>query len=104
MLLNLGRNAVDAMNGGGRLAVAATGADHVTRVTVRDNGPGLPAKAREHLFEAFAGGARPGGTGLGLAIARELVNAHGGDLVLIATGAEGTTFAFTLPQPYAGTA
>jgi signal transduction histidine kinase len=101
VLLNLGRNAVEAMNGGGHLAIAATAADHVTRVTVRDDGPGLPAKAREHLFEAFAGGARPGGTGLGLAIARELVNAHGGELVLVATGSAGTTFALTLPQPYA---
>jgi signal transduction histidine kinase len=48
--------------------------------TVSDNGPGLPPRAREHLFVAFEGSARAGGTGLGLAIARELVEAHGGEL------------------------
>jgi hypothetical protein len=40
-----------------------------------------PDKARDHLFEAFQGGARKGGTGLGLAIAAELVRGHGGGLI-----------------------
>lgn len=104
VLLNLGRNAVEAMKDGGSLAIAAAAEGDATRVTVADTGPGLPAKAREHLFEAFAGGARPGGTGLGLAIARELVHAHGGELTLVSTGAAGTTFAFTLPRPYGSVA
>ncbi|MEX2647932.1 MAG: HAMP domain-containing sensor histidine kinase [Alphaproteobacteria bacterium] len=101
VLMNLGRNAVEAMKTGGRLTVAAAPHDGGLRVAVLDDGPGLPAKAREHLFEAFAGGARAGGTGLGLAIARELVRAHGGELVLDQTGPSGTRFSFTLPQPYA---
>ncbi len=101
VLLNLGRNAVEAMAEGGTLRFDAARDDGTTRVIVRDSGPGLPARAREHLFEAFAGGARPGGTGLGLAIARELVRGHGGELVLVESGSHGTTFAFTLPQPYA---
>ena len=101
VLLNLGRNAVEAMKQGGMLRLGAEAANGGLRVIVADSGPGLPAKAREHLFEAFAGGARPGGSGLGLAIARELVHAHGGELRLVETGAAGTTFAFDLPQPYA---
>lgn len=49
-------------------------------LSIADNGPGLPPRAREHLFVAFEGSAKAGGTGLGLAIARELVAAHGGTL------------------------
>jgi len=49
------------------------------------------------LFRPFAGSARPGGSGLGLAIARELMRLHGGDLVLIASTGNGTTFRITMP-------
>jgi signal transduction histidine kinase len=58
----------------------------------------LPPKAREHLFEAFQGGARKGGTGLGLAIAAELVRGHGGRLELARSDAEGTEFLIHLPK------
>jgi signal transduction histidine kinase len=53
---------------------------------------------RERLFQPFAGTTRSGGSGLGLAISRELIHAHGGDLVLVATGAEGTRFRLTVPD------
>jgi signal transduction histidine kinase len=66
-------------------------------VSVHDDGPGLAPRARERLFQPFAGTARPGGTGLGLAIARDLVRAHGGEIRLESTTGEGTTFAFELP-------
>ncbi len=66
--------------------------------TCADTGPGIPEKARVHLFEPFAGSTRSGGTGLGLAIAKELAVAHGGDLALIRTGAEGTVFRITIPD------
>ena len=52
-------------------------------ISVADNGPGLPPRARENLFVAFEGSARAGGTGLGLAIAREITEAHGGRLVFV---------------------
>jgi signal transduction histidine kinase len=67
-------------------------------IEVADNGPGLPPRAREKLFRPFEGSARAGGTGLGLAIARELVRGHGGDLTLLATDKDGTTFRITLPR------
>ncbi|MGB3025502.1 sensor histidine kinase [Paradevosia shaoguanensis] len=57
-------------------------ADELT-LTISDNGPGLPPRAKENLFVAFQGSARAGGTGLGLAIARELIEAHGGKLVFV---------------------
>ena len=63
-----------------------------------DTGPGLPVKAREHLFAAFQGGTRAGGTGLGLAIAAELVRGHGGRLDLMRSDARGTEFIIRLPK------
>ena len=68
-------------------------------VEVSDNGPGLPNKARDKLFQPFAGSARAGGTGLGLVIARDIVRAHGGDIRLAKTDSEGTTFRLELPTP-----
>jgi signal transduction histidine kinase len=56
----------------------------------------VPAKAREHLFEAFQTG-RPGGSGLGLAIAAELVRAHDGDIHLV-EGTIGATFRIAIPD------
>ena len=67
-----------------------------TVITLRDNGPGLPPRAREKLFVAFEGSARSGGTGLGLAIAREITEAHGGVLAHVEEG-QGTRFDITLP-------
>jgi two-component system osmolarity sensor histidine kinase EnvZ len=51
------------------------------QVMVDDDGPGIPAEQREALFRPFASGAA-GGTGLGLTIARDIVRAHGGDIML----------------------
>ena len=66
-------------------------------IEVSDTGPGLPSRAREHLFEAFQSSTRTGGSGLGLAIAAELVHAHGGEIRLI-EGTIGATFQFTIPD------
>jgi signal transduction histidine kinase len=68
-------------------------------IRVTDNGPGVPERARERLFQPFAGSGRPDGAGLGLAIARELAQGHGGDLTLVSTGPKGTTFELRLPAP-----
>ncbi|MFD0936175.1 sensor histidine kinase, partial [Methylobacterium trifolii] len=71
-------------------------------ILVADNGPGLPRRAREHLFAPFQGSARSGGTGLGLAIASELVRLNGGTLSLDPEG-PGTCFRIVLPdQPASG--
>jgi signal transduction histidine kinase len=69
----------------------------VAIIEVSDTGPGVPQQARNHLFEAFQGSARPGGSGLGLAIAAELVRAHGGDIALV-EGTIGATFRITIPD------
>ncbi|MGH6985165.1 MAG: sensor histidine kinase [Stellaceae bacterium] len=95
VLENLTRNAAEC--GAHRCAIGAGQNGSGLRIAVSDDGPGLPPKARAHLFTAFSGSARPGGTGLGLAIAREIMRAHGGDIALERSDAGGTVFALTLP-------
>ncbi|MGH6933984.1 MAG: ATP-binding protein [Dongiaceae bacterium] len=95
VLANLGSNAVQA--GATRVSVTATQGNGRLRIEVADNGPGLAPRAREKLFQPFAGSARPGGTGLGLAIARELILAHGGEIRLAQTTGSGTVFELDLP-------
>jgi signal transduction histidine kinase len=100
ILLNLGRNAVQAIQDGkgeGEVRIAARMAGGDLEIDVSDTGPGLSEKARAHLFEPFSGGTRSGGTGLGLAIADELVRGHGGRIELLTTGANGTTFRISMP-------
>jgi len=101
VLTNLVRNArqaIEATGRPGRIEIAAHEDDATWSIRVRDDGPGLPQKARDNLFTAFQGGARKGGTGLGLVIAAELVRGHGGRLELGETGASGTTFVICLPR------
>lgn len=104
VLANLVRNARQAIAGTGKpgeIRVTALECDGGIEVEVSDNGPGLPERARENLFQPFKGGARRGGTGLGLAIAAELVRGHGGVLELKRTSAEGTIFRIFLPRQLA---
>jgi signal transduction histidine kinase len=96
VLLNLARNAHQAMADGGEIRVAASRQDHRIVIDFADTGGGIAPAARDRLFQPFLAG-RTGGTGLGLAIAKELARAHGGDLGLVTTGAGGTTFRLTLP-------
>ena len=102
VLLNIGRNAVQALetrspNDPGRDQIRVTGRREgtVAVIEVSDTGPGLTEKAQAHLFEAFQGSTRMGGTGLGLAIAAELIRAHGGDIRLV-DGTIGATFRLTI--------
>jgi len=86
-----------ARRGVGRVAVSLDTDGEAWRLVLADNGPGLPERARAHLFQPFSGSARLGGAGLGLPIARELAQAHGGDLTLVSTGPEGSVFELRLP-------
>lgn len=97
VLMNLARNAIQAMAQGGEITMTAKNGAAGVAIEFSDNGPGLPEKAREHLFKAFTGSARAGGTGLGLAIAKELVVAHGGELSLVRSSGDGTVFRIVMP-------
>lgn len=105
VLANLVRNAIEAFGESEastpalRVRIFAQAfADGSARVLVEDTGPGLPARARQTLFQAFRGSTRAGGTGLGLAIADEIVRAHGGRIALVARGKPGACFEILLPE------
>lgn len=109
ILLNLVRNALQALQTGAagagrepdpardRVSVTAWREGATVDIEVADTGPGVPERARQHLFEPFKGSARMGGTGLGLAIAAELATAHGGGVTL-ADGPGGARFRIAIPD------
>lgn len=104
VLLNLARNAVQALEtvpgddaAARQLRIAGRREGAVAIIELSDTGPGVPPRARAHLFEAFQGSARKGGTGLGLAIAAELVRAHDGEICLV-EGTLGATFRISIPD------
>ncbi len=95
---NIIDNAVMAMDGRGALEVRAEPTEEGgVRVTICDNGPGIPETAKAHLFEPFFTTKEPGvGTGLGLHISHNVVNRHGGDIVVESQPGR-TCFVVTLP-------
>jgi len=104
VLVNVARNAVQALEARGardpardQIRITGRREGSVVVIEVSDTGPGIPEKARAHMFQAFQGSARAGGTGLGLAIAAELVRAHGGEIRLV-PGTIGATFSITIPD------
>ncbi|KXB06758.1 hypothetical protein AKJ52_01675 [candidate division MSBL1 archaeon SCGC-AAA382C18] len=71
-------------------------------VKIADTGEGIPEEKLEHVFDRFyrADSSRSGegGTGLGLSIAKELVEAHGGEIWIDSEPKKGTTVSFSLPK------
>jgi signal transduction histidine kinase len=96
VLLNLIRNALQAMASGGTLGVSTGARDGRATIAIADTGPGIPAAAREEIFRPFHT-TRTKGTGLGLTVARGLVTAMGGTLSLESEVGVGSTFTVTLP-------
>jgi signal transduction histidine kinase len=101
VLSNLCRNSLQALEQldpiKGLIRVGARRDGRRVTIEVSDDGPGVPEKARVHLFQPFQGSARKGGTGLGLAVAHELLTAHGGTIRLRDTP-KGATFELEIPD------
>ena len=103
MLTNLIGNALQYTPRGGHVTVAATPHGQEVRVTVKDDGIGIPAEDLPHIFDRFyrvdkSRSRVGGGSGIGLTIARYFVEAHGGRIRAESAGAgKGSTFTFTLP-------
>jgi signal transduction histidine kinase len=94
---NLIDNAIDAMDGHGRVAISARVRDAELVVEVCDNGPGMPPEVRERIFEPFYTTKPPGsGTGLGLHISYSVVARHGGRIDVRSKPGE-TCFEVALP-------
>ena len=101
VLLNLIRNAIDAMltvtDAPRRIEIrTAAVADDFVQVSVADHGSGLPEQAGERIFEPFFT-TKPSGTGLGLSISRGIVRDHGGRVQCADNRPRGAVFCFTLP-------
>jgi two-component system, OmpR family, osmolarity sensor histidine kinase EnvZ len=91
-------NLVDnARRHAGRIWISiATVSSRNVRIYIDDDGPGIPVEQRETLFRPFES-ADPGGTGLGLAIARDIIGAHGGDILLLDRPGGGLRVVIELP-------
>ncbi|HEY0094148.1 MAG TPA: ATP-binding protein, partial [Archangium sp.] len=99
VLSNLVGNAIKFTASGGTVTLRARKVDGLVRISVKDNGPGIPPEDVPHLFERFwrASGVNERGTGLGLSIVKSVVEAHGGTLWVETQVGVGSTFFFTLP-------
>jgi two-component system sensor histidine kinase BaeS len=97
VLGNLIANALAHTAKGGTVGVEASPAAGGVRITVRDDGEGIPPELLPRVFERFVKGASSTGSGLGLAIVRDLVEAHGGAVAAESTLGQGTAIQVSLP-------
>jgi signal transduction histidine kinase len=102
ILRNLLRNAITHTSSPGEISLSACQRDAMVRVSVQDSGTGIAPEHLPYLFERFyrADASRSratGGTGLGLAIAKQLIQAHGGQITVTSQPGVGSCFTFTLP-------
>ena len=107
VLGNLISNAFKFTERGGKVALSVTSVDAKIVITVTDTGAGISADQLPHIFDKFfqadnQAAAATKGTGLGLAIAKEIVEAHGGQITVESRVGEGTTFVVTLPVEPSG--
>jgi PAS domain S-box-containing protein len=97
-LLNLVQNALDAMAGGGTLALRTFVDDQEAHLEVRDSGIGMSAEVRERAFEPFFTTKGKMGTGLGLAEVYGIVKRHRGHAEIESTPGAGTTLRLVFPR------
>jgi two-component system phosphate regulon sensor histidine kinase PhoR len=103
VLFNLLDNAIKYGHQGGKVEVTGQRLEQgMIRLSVADDGPGVPPESRERIFERFyrvdkARSREAGGTGLGLAIVKHIVQCHGGRAWVESELGRGSTFHVTLP-------
>ena len=103
VLINIMSNSVKYTPDGGKISVQASKRDdNNIEIVISDNGIGIPKEDVERIFERFyrvekSRTSETGGTGLGLAIAKEIINAHAGDITIESELDHGTTVTITLP-------
>jgi len=105
ILVNLIKNSLDAIEESGqtdgRIEIRIDRQGSVIRVSVSDNGPGVPEKYRSQLFNSFFT-TKPNGLGLGLAICKSIAAAHGGSLHHDQPAEGGSRFTLVLPLSFIG--
>jgi len=99
-LVDNGRKALTDKSG--EVAVLVDKESNVEKQTIRfqvkDNGEGIPTDSLEKIFEPFFSRSKGGGTGLGMVSVKNIVEAHGGTILVDSTLGQGTTVTFRLPQ------
>jgi signal transduction histidine kinase len=95
-LLNLMRNASEAMAGGGRLTIRARRDGDLVVLAIADSGQGIAPEHVAKVFDPFFS-TKEGGTGLGLALTQQIVVEHGGTIDVVSEPGRGTTFTVRLP-------
>ena len=103
VMTNLMSNAAKFSPEGGKVLIAISDQGENWRISVSDNGPGIPEEDHDKVFQSFTqlvpvDGKQRKGTGLGLAISARIVSSHGGELAFDSVVGEGTTFYFDLPK------
>lgn len=96
VLLNLLRNAREAIDGDGTIILSASRCRDILLITIKDSGCGIPAENLESIFEPFKT-YKTGGTGLGLSLSKRIVEAHGGTISVESEIGKGSTFSIKLP-------
>lgn len=98
VILNLVRNSIEALADceTRRIDISTARLRDRVKITVSDNGPGLPASIKNRLFEPFVS-SKPGGTGIGLSICRSIAQSHGGEISFDTEAGKGTVFQVTIP-------
>ncbi len=96
VLLNLIKNAMEAMDSGGELRIAMDYSDGKVHVVISDTGAGVSAELHKHIFDPYFT-TKSTGSGIGLTIAYKLVRLHGGNLELNTSYTQGASFVVSLP-------
>jgi signal transduction histidine kinase len=97
-LLNLVKNAVAAMPGGGSLSLVTTYSGDELRIVVSDTGTGIAENRIGKIFEPYYT-TKENGTGLGLTLSYKIVKEHGGDITVRSKQGSGSQFTVTIPVP-----
>ncbi len=92
IFMNIMKNALEAMDKGGKFSIKAFEANSEVVFQLSDTGKGIPPEIKDRLFESFVTSGKKGGTGLGLAIVKNLVEQHKGRIEVESTPGKGTTF------------
>jgi signal transduction histidine kinase len=97
-ILNLVKNALEAMSKGGHLVARTYVTTHMVALDLIDDGCGIDDKTARKMFEAFFS-TKSGGSGLGLPTARKIIEAHGGTINVQSSVGRGTKFTLEFPLP-----
>ena len=101
VVINLIRNALEAMTHKGKLEISTNMKNAIMMISFKDTGLGIPEEIRGHIFDAFfTTKSIDKGTGLGLSICREIVNKYEGKIEVSSKSGKGSTFTICIPKKY----